>query len=149
MPGSAQSARSDRSRKLHKCLASTHLRGDADQAREGPWRVGARLLKAALALADHTKCNGRQCEVHDLERGRKNWPPVGFARAPTKSCQECPSFRHSTSEWSRWGLLVQSRFNATSTHPKALVITHKSGALRLARLFGKLAYHPEGGMALT
>jgi hypothetical protein len=30
-----------------------------------------------------------------------------------------------------------------------LVITHKSGALRLARLFGKLAYHPEGGMALT
>jgi hypothetical protein len=30
-----------------------------------------------------------------------------------------------------------------------LVITHKSGALRLARLFGKLACHPEGGMALT
>jgi hypothetical protein len=34
-------------------------------------------------------------------------------------------------------------------HPEALVITHKSGALRLARLFGKLAYHPEGGKALT
>ena len=33
--------------------------------------------------------------------------------------------------------------------PEGIVITHKSGGLRLARLFGKLAYHPEGGMALT
>jgi hypothetical protein len=32
---------------------------------------------------------------------------------------------------------------------RVLVITHKSGALRFARLFDKLAYHPEGGMALT
>ena len=29
-----------------------------------------------------------------------------------------------------------------------LVITHKSGALRLARLFGKLAYHPKGAWRL-
>jgi hypothetical protein len=37
----------------------------------------------------------------------------------------------------------------TARSHSALVITHKSDALRLARLFGKLAYHPAGGRALT
>ena len=96
MPGSAQSAGSGHRRKLHKRPASSHLRGDADQAREGPWRVRARLVKSDLALAGYAKCNGRQCKVQDLDRGRKALPPGGLFGAPKKSCQECLGFRFGT-----------------------------------------------------
>jgi len=66
MAGSAQSARSGHHRKRHKRPASNHLRGDADQAREGTSRVGASLLKSDLMLAAYkTPCNlhGRGCLV--------------------------------------------------------------------------------------
>jgi hypothetical protein len=119
MPRSAQSAQSSHCRKLHKRYASSHLRGDADQVREGPWRVGASLLKSNLALAGYAKCNGRQCKVHVLDRGRKDWPPGGLARAPKKSCQECPSFRHSTSEGSRRDYWSKATSMRHQSHPKA------------------------------
>src|ERR1035438_1672392 len=66
MAGSGQSARGGHRRKLHKCLASNHLRVDAEQAREEPWRTDARLLRSDLALAGYAKCNERQCKVQDF-----------------------------------------------------------------------------------
>ena len=83
MAGSAQSARSGHRRKLHKRPASNHLRGDADQAREGPWRVGASLLKSDLALAGHAKCNGRECKMQLFTSGDLHPLVLGFINALT------------------------------------------------------------------
>ena len=79
MAGSAQSARSGHPQELHKHNASNHLRGDTDQAREGPWRVGASLLKSDLALAEYAKCNRRQCKMQDFTSGNLHPPSSKLA----------------------------------------------------------------------
>ena len=64
---------------LHKCPAINHLWGEADQAREGPWRVGASLLKSDLTLAGCAKCNGRQCKMQDFTPATSTFQAGKFA----------------------------------------------------------------------
>jgi hypothetical protein len=48
----AQLALNHQHRKRYKCPAINHLRGKADKAKEGPWRIRASLLKSYLAIAN-------------------------------------------------------------------------------------------------
>ena len=74
--GGGQSARSGGRRKLHKCYASNHLRGKADQVGKHWWRSGARLPRPNLALARYARCNGRQCKVQGFRGGLDRLPGI-------------------------------------------------------------------------